>query len=87
MARTSPLRQRMIEDMKVRNLSPATQRSYLNAVARFSRQVRSPRSQRRQQSKARRQWSLQRYQLGCTRRQCSAISRPVQFQTRSRAVT
>ena len=33
----SPLRRRMIEDMTVRNLSPATQRSYLYAVAKFSR--------------------------------------------------
>ena len=29
MAEMSPLRRRMIEDMTVRNLSPATQRSYL----------------------------------------------------------
>jgi integrase/recombinase XerD len=35
--RLSPLRRRMIEDMTVRNLSPATQRSYLHAVAKFSR--------------------------------------------------
>jgi hypothetical protein len=27
----------MIDDMTVRNLSPATQRSYLHAVAKFSR--------------------------------------------------
>lgn len=33
----SPLRRRMIDDMMIRNLSPATQRSYLHAVARFSR--------------------------------------------------
>ena len=33
----SPLRRRMIEDMTIRNLSPATQRSYLHAVAKFSR--------------------------------------------------
>jgi len=33
----SPLRRRMIEDMTVRNLSPATQRSYVNAVSKFSR--------------------------------------------------
>ena len=32
MAEMSPLRRRMIEDMTVRNLSPATQRSYLHAV-------------------------------------------------------
>jgi site-specific recombinase XerD len=37
MAQMSPLRRRMIEDMTVRNLSPATQRSYLYAVAKFSR--------------------------------------------------
>src|SRR5580704_3244071 len=37
MAEMSPLRRRMIEDMTVRNLSPATQRSYVHAVARFSR--------------------------------------------------
>ena len=35
--RLSPLRRRMIEDMTVRNLSPATQRSYLHAVTKFSR--------------------------------------------------
>ena len=33
----SALRRRMIEDMTVRNLSPATQRSYIHAVAKFSR--------------------------------------------------
>ena len=37
MAEISPLRRRMIEDMTVRNLSPATQRSYVNAVSKFSR--------------------------------------------------
>ena len=37
MAEISPLRRRMVEDMTVRNLSPATQRSYLHAVAKFSR--------------------------------------------------
>jgi site-specific recombinase XerD len=37
MAEMSPLRRRMIEDLTVRNLSPATQRSYLHAVSRFSR--------------------------------------------------
>lgn len=37
MANVSPLRRRMIEDMTVRNLSPATQRSYLHAIAKFSR--------------------------------------------------
>jgi integrase/recombinase XerD len=37
MAEMSPLRRRMIEDMTVRNLSPATQRSYVHAVSKFSR--------------------------------------------------
>ena len=30
-------RRRMIEDMSLRNLSPATQRSYIHAVAKFSK--------------------------------------------------
>jgi integrase/recombinase XerD len=43
MATMSPLRRRMIDDMMVRNLSPATQQSYIYAVARFSRHFdRSP---------------------------------------------
>ena len=33
----SPLRQRMIEDMTMRQLAPATQRGYLRAVERFTR--------------------------------------------------
>src|SRR6266404_6877266 len=37
MATMSPLRRRMMEDMTVRNLSPATQRSYVHAVLKFSR--------------------------------------------------
>src|SRR6478735_9004647 len=36
MTELSPLRRRMIEDMTIRNLSPATQRSYVHAVAKFS---------------------------------------------------
>ena len=36
-AAVSPLRRRMIDDMSLRNLSPATQQSYLYAVAKFSR--------------------------------------------------
>ena len=43
MADISPLRRRMIEDMTIRNLSPATQQSYLYAVSKFSRHfARSP---------------------------------------------
>jgi integrase/recombinase XerD len=39
----SPLRRRMMQDMTIRNLSPATQRSYVHAVAKFSRHFgRSP---------------------------------------------
>ena len=36
MAEMSPVRRRMIEDMTIRNLSPATQRSYIHAVSKFS---------------------------------------------------
>ncbi len=35
--RTSPLRRRMTDDMTIRNLSPATQQSYLHAVQKLSR--------------------------------------------------
>jgi integrase/recombinase XerD len=39
----TPLRQRMLEDMQVRNLSPHTQRAYIENVARFARHFgRSP---------------------------------------------
>jgi integrase/recombinase XerD len=40
MTAISPLRQRMIEDMTIRNLAPATQRCYIHAVAKFSRYFR-----------------------------------------------
>jgi integrase/recombinase XerD len=43
MAELNPLRRRMIEDMQVRNLSPATQRCYVHAVAKFAQHFnRSP---------------------------------------------
>jgi len=43
MAEMSPPRRRMIEYMTIRNLSPATQQSYLYAVSKFSRHFgRSP---------------------------------------------
>jgi len=43
MADLSPLRRRMLEDMALRNLSPATQQSYVYAVSKFSRHFgRSP---------------------------------------------
>ena len=35
-ARTTPLRQRMIEDMTVHNLSPTTRATYVGAVKKFS---------------------------------------------------
>jgi hypothetical protein len=39
----SPLRQRMIEDMMIRNLSPTTQRSYIHFLKKFSQHFgRSP---------------------------------------------
>jgi len=39
----TPLRQRMLEDMQVRNLSPNTQHAYIDNVARFARHFgRSP---------------------------------------------
>ena len=38
----SALRRRMIDDMTLRNLSPATQRSYLHAVTKFSRHFGCP---------------------------------------------
>ena len=40
------LRDRMIEEMKLRNFSPATQKSYLYAVTRLARYYRSPGSAR-----------------------------------------
>lgn len=37
MADGSPLCRQIIEDMTVRNLSPATQRPYIHTIAKFSR--------------------------------------------------
>src|SRR5882724_5369927 len=38
----SPLRQRMIDDMAIRNMSPNTQRAYIRAVKNFSHFGKSP---------------------------------------------
>ena len=35
----TPLRQRMLEDMRIRNLSPVTQKTYVEQVARFAASV------------------------------------------------
>jgi hypothetical protein len=42
MAALGLLRRRMIEGMTIGNLSPATQRSYIHAVARFSERLAFP---------------------------------------------
>ena len=34
----TPLRHRMIEDMRIRNLAPNTRRAYVEQVSRFARQ-------------------------------------------------
>ena len=39
MAEIRPLRRRMVDDMMIRNLSPATQQSYLYAAAKFSQRA------------------------------------------------
>jgi hypothetical protein len=44
MAELSPLRRRIIDDMTVRNMSPATQRSYISAISKFSRYLAGRRS-------------------------------------------
>ena len=38
---TTPLRQRMIEDMAIRNMSPFTQATYICAVAKFAAHYRT----------------------------------------------
>jgi integrase/recombinase XerD len=45
MAKMSPLRRRMIEDMMLRNLSLQTQQSHIYAGAKFSRHFNRPRDQ------------------------------------------
>ena len=43
----TPLRRRMIEDVRIRNLSPNTQRSYLQQISQFVRHVAAGSSLRR----------------------------------------
>jgi len=59
MAEMNPLRRRMIEDMKVRNLSPATQRCYVHAGPINSTSYRpAPRGQAST-------WQLLRHRFSC----------------------
>ena len=63
----SPLRQRMLEDMRMRKLAPKTQRSYIRAVRHFAGYLgRSP-----DQASAE---DLRRYQLHCVDRGVSPIT-------------
>jgi integrase/recombinase XerD len=63
----SPLRQRMIEDMRMRKLAPKTQSSYIRAVRHFAGYLgRSPDTASAE--------DLRRYQLHCVDRGVSAIT-------------
>jgi integrase/recombinase XerD len=65
--RVSPLRQRMIEDMRMRKLSPKTQSSYIRAVRHFAGWLhRSPDTASAE--------DLRRYQLHCVDRGVSPIT-------------
>ena len=65
--RVSPLRQRMIEDMRMRKLSPKTQSSYIRAVRHFAGWLhRSPDTASVE--------DLRRYQLHCVDRGVSPIT-------------
>jgi integrase/recombinase XerD len=65
--KVSPLRQRMIEDMRMRKLSPKTQSSYIRAVRHFSGWLhRSPDTASAEE--------LRRYQLHCVDRGVSPIT-------------
>jgi integrase/recombinase XerD len=66
----SPLRQRMIEDMRMRKLTPKKQSSYIRAVRRFAGYLgRSPGTASAE--------DLRRYQQSCGRsaRQCAGVRR------------
>jgi site-specific recombinase XerD len=63
----SPLRQRMIEDMRMRKLSPKTQAAYIRAVRQFARYLRRPPDTATVED-------LRNYQLHLVDRGTSAIS-------------
>ena len=63
----SPLRQRMIEDMRMRKLSPKTQAAYIRAVRQFARHLRRPPDTATVED-------LRNYQLHLVDRGTSAIS-------------
>ena len=63
----SPLRQRMIEDMRMRKLAPKTREAYIRAVRHFTRYLRrSPDTATAEE--------LRRYQLHCVDQGISAIT-------------
>ena len=72
----TPLRQRMLEDMQVRNLSPHTQRAYIENVARFARHFgRSPAELGPEE--------IRTYQVYLIRGRASESSHPVPSRSRS----
>ena len=75
----NPLRQRMIEDMTVRDFTPSTQRGYLVAVRNFTAFLGRPPDQSDAED-------LRRYQLHMRSGGASATSRGVFQQNRSLTV-
>ncbi len=73
----SPLRQRMIDDMTMRKLAPATQRNYLRAVVRFTRYFR--RSPDQAQAEDLRRFQLQLATEGVSRTNTNQILTGLRF--------